>query len=387
MMAIPGAAEPSRVAADGRTLFVIGNGPSLKAVDLTRLSSYATLGMNAAYRYWRQIDWRPKYYACLDLVVGLSHRDEIAALIREGRIEKFVLRANLIQSLGDVACDRRVINFDVLQRRHPLLQIPAITTGSHSALWGGLEGYSRIVMLGIDARYTEIVSGAARRNGTELEIVNEGRNPNYFFDGYQKAGDRYNLPNPRPGLHVDAWREAARRLSAAGVDVFNANPESAVQCFPFISLDELLGGGAIASPAPEDIDPGKDSVGENASLPAWRLFIRKARQIASASWKVGAACAAALIVANAGLYFSGAAPSLVVPFVVGSFFFYATIAMILYLRYTVSTYIRAMHGRIIALEQDVNESDRQYRIEAEDRMEKSGRFSGGQDRPAHGAVG
>lgn len=386
-MAFPGTAEPLRVEADAQTLFVIGNGPSLKAVDLTRLSPYATLGMNAAYRYWRQIDWRPKYYACLDLVVGLSHRDEIAALIREGRIEKFILRANLIESLGDVACNRRVINFDVLQRRHPLLQVPAITTGSHSALWGGLEGYSRIVMLGIDARYTEIVSGAARRNGTELEIVSEAQNPNYFFDGYQKPGDRYNVPNPRPDLHVDSWREAARRLSAAGVEVFNVNPDSAVKCFSFISLDKLLSGGAIASPALEEVEPTSESGVKSASPPAWRLFIRKIRRIVSANWKIGAACAAALIVADAGLYFSDAAPGLIVPFVVSSFFFYAILTLFMFLRYTVSTHISAMHRRILALEQEVRESDRQYRIQAKDHLKESGRLSSGQDRPAQNALG
>jgi len=32
------------------TLFVLGNGPSLKDIDLARLGRHATLGMNAAYR-------------------------------------------------------------------------------------------------------------------------------------------------------------------------------------------------------------------------------------------------------------------------------------------------------------------------------------------------
>ena len=65
------------------TIFVLGNGPSLRNVDLRSLSPFATIGLNAAYRYWREIDWRPRYYACLDTVVGISHKEEIRALIEE----------------------------------------------------------------------------------------------------------------------------------------------------------------------------------------------------------------------------------------------------------------------------------------------------------------
>ncbi len=38
---------------------VMGNGPSLKGFDFTRLNGVTTLGMNAAYRYWDQIGWYP----------------------------------------------------------------------------------------------------------------------------------------------------------------------------------------------------------------------------------------------------------------------------------------------------------------------------------------
>lgn len=244
--------QMTTVSATPRTAFVLGNGPSLKDVDLFALSDYATVGLNAAYRYWYTIDWRPTYYACLDEVVGLSHKDAIADLITEGRIELFLLRGNLIAELGDIAHNRSVLNFDALRSRQPMLSPPTITTGSHSALWMGTLGFEQIVLLGIDGNYQELVKGAEAREGIELEIV-EGSagNPNYFFEDYQRPGDRYNVPNPRPGLHVEAWHAGALELERAGVAVFNANPKSDVGVFPYIDFNSFMADGSQTRPARE----------------------------------------------------------------------------------------------------------------------------------------
>ena len=236
------------------TAFVLGNGPSLRGTDFESFSGFPTIGLNAAYRYWRTINWRPTYYACLDEVVGLSHKDAIAELISENRIETFLLRGNLIAALGTVAQTRKVLNFDSLRSRHPLLNPPTITTGSHAALWMASLGFDQIVLLGIDGQYKELVDGSERREGIELEIIEtQATNPNYFFDDYQQTGDRYNVPNPRPGLHVEAWHAAARKLNTAGVTVLNANERSEVAVFPYIRISDFLADGSAITPPREPI--------------------------------------------------------------------------------------------------------------------------------------
>ncbi len=257
--------SPSRVRADAETAFVLGNGPSLANVSLPSLSPYATIGMNAAYRYWRQIDWRPRFYACVDLVVGMSHRDEIAALINEGRIEAFLLRSNLIEALGRTARTQRVVNFDAVRATCPSLSINPPTTGSHAALWAASMGYRKVCVLGVDGRYKEIVDGARRGDGIELEIVEARQNPNYFFSDYQQPGDRYNVPNPRPELHLNAWRLAAARLKRENVDAFNGNSASAVRCLPFVDLAAFLGDGAEPAPPDETVE---DFANESSVAPA-----------------------------------------------------------------------------------------------------------------------
>lgn len=64
-------------------IVVMGNGPSLNRFDFEKDYEIDTFGMNAAYRYWRKVDWYPTYYACFDHVVLKDHSEEILKLVRE----------------------------------------------------------------------------------------------------------------------------------------------------------------------------------------------------------------------------------------------------------------------------------------------------------------
>jgi len=240
---------------DTATAFILGNGPSLRAIPLEKLTECATVGMNAAYRYWRRIDWRPTHYACLDEVLGISHKKAIASLIEEEKIEKFLLRQNLIDALGSLGASPRVVNFDDARRNTPLLQTPSVTTGSSAACWAASLGFEKLVIAGVDLDYVEILDGAKRLPGVALEIERKTDNPNYFFDDYQLPGDRYNIPNTRPDLHLNAWREAAWYLSNAGCRVVNTSLASRVECFDYIDPDRLFTERAKTIPAREALQP------------------------------------------------------------------------------------------------------------------------------------
>lgn len=233
------------------TLVVLGNGPSLKGFDFARLKAFDCIGMNAAYRYWREIGWYPRFYACLDLVVGLSHKDAIVDLIRtsaKNGIELFFLRHNLIDALPkDLRRSPMVIDFDRLRPLDGFAVKPA-TTGSHAALIGAQLGYRTLVLLGADCNYVERVGGAKEKTekidgakaarGVVLEMAEAPKdNPNYFFAGYQVAGDKYIQPSA--DLHVESWRVVAPFLKKRGVTVWNASPVSRVDAFPFRPFDAI----------------------------------------------------------------------------------------------------------------------------------------------------
>ncbi|HML91678.1 hypothetical protein [Methyloceanibacter sp.] len=232
----------------------------MKGFDFKRFQGFDVFGMNAAYRYWDSIGWYPQYYACLDIVVGVSHKDQIARLIAESDgngIRQFLLRENLIDELGDVANLDRVRNFDVLMSEFDVLSAPSVSTGSHCAAWAECLGYREIFLLGIDCNYVEIIPEAKRGGGIELEIVKAPEeNPNYFFADYQQPGDKFNIPNPNRAIHLHSWREVAVRLDPS-TRILNANPVSKVDAFDFCSFDDVESRGdlKVVSRA-EVLEPG-----------------------------------------------------------------------------------------------------------------------------------
>lgn len=199
---------------DRTELLVLGNGPSLRNVDFGALSDRSTLGMNAAYRYWRRIDWRPTYYCCLDDALIDTHGSAINELIEEGRIERFFLTARILEHYPHLTSDPRVQYLDefvrhwheVRGRFHGLKYRPnyafktadpnMLTTGAYAVRFAAMHGFTDIELLGIDLNY-QTLAQARKLSGTRLVVdTTPDTNPNYFFSDYQQAGDEFNIPNP-----------------------------------------------------------------------------------------------------------------------------------------------------------------------------------------------
>ena len=255
--------------------------------------------------------------------------------------------------LGEAGRNARVVNFDAARTDEALLRPAAVTTGSHSALWGASLGYKKIVILGVDARYKEFVEGSKRGDGIELEIVEAGDNPNYFFEGYQQPGDKYNIPNPRPDLHVGAWRDAMRLLKEAHVDVYNGNPQSAVRVFPFIDVHQFLGEGAIPAPADEDAGAASLNGSTSSSLAAAESGSSRPRKFLKS---YGPLLAGVLAVLAAFIAFFGGAGRDIIPLLFAAGLFYPLLALVLYIRMAVVDHLAALQAesdRLHALYKDL----------------------------------
>jgi glycosyltransferase involved in cell wall biosynthesis len=245
-----------------RPVLILGNGPSAKLVDFERLrdGTVATIGMNAAYRLWDRIDFRPSHYMCMDTVVVRSHAQRIAELLREGRIERYFLRNEFLELFPEFQNHPRILWFDDLRARSgSLFDTHWVTTGSWAIRWAAFEGCRLAALIGIDANYVELLPEATRLGSGKdlrLELTSTPRfNPNYFFAEYQQAGDRYNVPNDPVYLqntgglvHVDALREAAKDVSRLGyrMKVVDTSPISSHGVFPKAELDRLFAGRCLA---------------------------------------------------------------------------------------------------------------------------------------------
>lgn len=251
------------------TCIVIGNGPSLRGFDFHRLKGFDTLGMNAAYRHWDRVGWYPTFYACLDDQLIRTHHAEIERLFADGLVKKVFVHDSFFEhhphrqghpdftSLYQTSEHwyRQVAEAKGLPRLYdrPAFKLSnpsKITTGAHAVRYVANMGYARIALIGIDLRYTEILPEAEKTSEIGLVMRSTPKtNPNYFFDGYQKAGDLFNIPNPTAHngrLHVDSFELIAKDFerNSVGCQVINCNQESVLSdrdIFPYVSVNEVLG--------------------------------------------------------------------------------------------------------------------------------------------------
>jgi len=231
-----------------RVACVLGNGPSLRGFDFkNELAPFFTFGMNAAFRYWDRLGWYPNYYSCLDLVVGMSLKEDILRLIRNWKrygIARFLLRHNLIEWLGEDYDSSLIDDFDQLQERHPVIFGDyMVTTGSATLAWAAYLGFKDILLAGIDANYVNYIPEAVKIGETSLEIKKTpAHNPNYFFDGYQIAGDKFQVPNWKPeiNLHAQSWNYIGDYLRTHDIHVINTNINSNVNAFMKIPWEDSL---------------------------------------------------------------------------------------------------------------------------------------------------
>ncbi len=86
LICIPGGAQaaaacaPCRTFIRGQRCFIIGNGPSLKQTDLTKLKDEFTFGMNRIYLLFPELGFNTTYFVSINDLVIEQCAQEIAAL-------------------------------------------------------------------------------------------------------------------------------------------------------------------------------------------------------------------------------------------------------------------------------------------------------------------
>ena len=243
------------------TFILLGNGPSLGDVDLHSLQGRHTMGLNAAYRAYEKIGFWPKYFGCFDALVCGYHSEKFKSLIRDSSIEKFFF-INYDESKKqifpeyDIQQSPKFENINFVERtveekgRDDILSvsfdpfIDMLTSGSNSIQTALLLGYRKIILLGCDANYTEVIDGAKQEASNKNRITMERTpetNSNYWFSDYQQEGDRFNLPNTA-GCQLPAWGRLSRTMDLLNInaEIINCSPISNIEDFKKMSLEDAL---------------------------------------------------------------------------------------------------------------------------------------------------
>jgi hypothetical protein len=205
----------------GERCFIVGNGPSLKQTDLSKLKNEYTLGQNRIYLAFPELGFSTNYYLSVnDLVV-----EQCAAEIQNLSMPRFVSwRAR-----------RWLTPQDNLYFLHTTYTGPKFATDIRERVWEGgtvtytalqvayYLGFSQVILVGVDHNY--VTQG--KPNAT---VVSQGDDPNHFHPGYFGKGFRWQLPDLIQW--EDAYRLARRTYEADGRKVIDATIGGKLMVFP-----------------------------------------------------------------------------------------------------------------------------------------------------------
>lgn len=213
----------------GERCFIIGNGPSLKQTDLSRLKNEYTFGMNRIYMLFPELGFTTSYYVSInDLVI-----EQCAADIQALKLPVFVSwRSHHWLQPAD--------NIYFLYTTYTGPRFARQLTGR---IWEGATvttvalqiafymGFQKAILIGVDHDF--VTQG--KPNTT---VVSQGDDPNHFSPGYFGKGFRWQLPDLETSAR--GYSMARQAYEQDGRQVVDATIGGKLRVFPRVAYDTLF---------------------------------------------------------------------------------------------------------------------------------------------------
>lgn len=219
--------------------FFIGNGPSLRAEDLTKLheAGEMTFAFNRIYNIFDQTPWRPDFYISQDEKMLAGCVNEVCKIKVDAKFIPIQLEWWNNISISDAAC------FNLVNQRTDDPEkfcfsddisrcIYNSGTGMYTAAQlAAYMGFSEIYLIGVDHHFQ-----ISQNNQGEIIVDNSVKD--YFTDKYNEDKDKLYIPNTeRSTMTYEAMK---RHCDARSVRVFNATRGGKLEVFPRVTFDSLF---------------------------------------------------------------------------------------------------------------------------------------------------
>ena len=232
--------EKLRGSYKGQRCFIICNGPSLKADDLTKIYEHSDLsiGMNAIARIYDQTPWRPTFLSAADDVVFNKKNKELVKNCECGY--KMYDRTRFLKSLG--AKEKRLyLSFDESLELldNPQFsddatnKLPSIGTSTYTMIeFAAFLGCSEIYILGCDMSYAFNIN----RDGT---ITYNDSGKDYFVSKEEYSTSSKVNPTPTWQMEI-AYDYAAKYAKEHGIQIYNATRGGKLESFERVDFETLF---------------------------------------------------------------------------------------------------------------------------------------------------
>lgn len=217
----------------GERAFIIGNGPSLKNTDLTRLRGEFTFGLNRIYLMFPDLGFTTSCLVSVNDLVIEQCRDAMDALsiprFLSWRSRRFYEPSHSLAGLPTFL--------------YTTYDGPKFARDARGRLWEGATvtyvamqlafhlGFRQVILVGVDHSFTS--KGQANQT-----VVSQGDDPNHFSPQYFGKGFRWQLPDLEMSeMGYTLARAAYRR---AGREVLDATVGGKLTIFPKVDYGSLF---------------------------------------------------------------------------------------------------------------------------------------------------
>ena len=224
----------SKIFTKANALFIIGNGPSLKQTDLTKLKNEFTFGLNRIYLLFPELGFTTTYFVSInDLVI-----EQCASEILKLSMPKFLAwhSHRYFQNL-------QLSTFNVPTFLYTTYTGPKFARDMTRRVWEGATvtnvalqlafymGFQQVILIGVDHNFTS--KGEANKT-----VVSTGDDPNHFSANYFGKGFRWQLPDlDTSEIGYQKARDAYRK---AGREVLDATVGGKLTVFPKVDYNSLF---------------------------------------------------------------------------------------------------------------------------------------------------
>ena len=199
----------------GERCFIIGNGPSLKQTDLTKIKNEFTFGMNRLYMAYETMGFQTTYYVTVNDLVIEQCADDILQL-NQPRFVSWRGGRKWLQPQKDLYFLYSTYTGPKFAKdiRNRLWESATVTYVTLQIAF--YMGFEEVYLIGVDHNFET-------KGKPNTTIVSQGDDPNHFHPGYFGKGFRWQLPDLEKSeigyqLAKDTFEKAGRKVFDATVN-------------------------------------------------------------------------------------------------------------------------------------------------------------------------
>jgi uncharacterized Rossmann fold enzyme len=213
----------------GERCFVIGNGPSLKSMDLSKLENEFTFGFNRIFLAAAELGFTP---SCIVSINDLVIEQSVAELQALKMPKFFAWRARKWLKLD---ADTHFI--------YTSYTGPGFSKDVTGRVWEGATvtnvalqlayhmGFAKVILIGVDHNF-------ASQGTPNTTVTSDGADPNHFSGAYFGKGFRWQLPDLETSER--GYRNARQAFEADRRQVVDATVSGKLTIFPKVKFNSLF---------------------------------------------------------------------------------------------------------------------------------------------------